>query len=69
MIPITGEWRKVRDEEFNNFHSSPNIITVVETKMMRWVWRVPRIAEIRAHNVLAGNLEGPADINVGEGYY
>jgi hypothetical protein len=30
-------WRKMHNEEDHNFYSSPNIIRVIKTKIMRWV--------------------------------
>jgi hypothetical protein len=30
---ITREWRKLHNEEHNNFYSSPNIIKVMEDEM------------------------------------
>ena len=35
---VTGEWRKLRNEELNDLHSSPNIVRVM--KDGRGMWRV-----------------------------
>jgi hypothetical protein len=39
---VTGEWRKLHNEELNDFYSLPNIVRVVKSKIMRWagMWRV-----------------------------
>jgi hypothetical protein len=35
----TGGWRKLHNEEFHNLYSSPNIIRMIKSKMMRWTWQ------------------------------
>jgi hypothetical protein len=32
---VTGDWRKLRNEEFHNLYSSPNIIKMIKSKRMR----------------------------------
>jgi len=36
---VTGEWRKLHNEELNNLYSSPNIDRVIKLRM-RWVGHV-----------------------------
>jgi hypothetical protein len=36
---VTGEWRKLHNEELNDLHSTPIIIRVIRTRM-RWAWHV-----------------------------
>jgi hypothetical protein len=33
---VTGEWRKLHNEEFRDLYSSPSIITIIKSRLMRW---------------------------------
>jgi len=44
---VTGEWRKLHNEDLNEFYSSPNIVRVIKSKRMRWVGHVVRMGEER----------------------
>ena len=39
---VTGEWRKLHNEEVNVLYSSPNIIPVIKSRRMKWAGQVPR---------------------------
>jgi hypothetical protein len=56
---VTGKWRKLHNEELNNLHSSPNIVRVIKSRRMRWVWHIASTGERRGvYRVLVGILEG-----------
>ena len=33
---VTGDWRRLHNEEINVLYSSPNIVRVIKTRRMRW---------------------------------
>ena len=56
---VTGEWRKLHNEELSDLYSLPNIVRVVKSKRMRWAGHVARMGEGRVvHRVLVGKPEG-----------
>ena len=55
---VTGEWRKLHNEELNDLYS-PNIVWVIKSSRMRWAGHVARKEEGRGvHKVLVGKPEG-----------
>ena len=55
---VTGEWRKLLNEELNDVYSLPNIVRVVKSRRMRWAGHVARMGEDRTvHRVLVGKPE------------
>jgi hypothetical protein len=42
---ITGEWRKLHNEELHILCSSPNIIRQIKSKRTRWAGHVARVGE------------------------
>ena len=39
---VTGEWRKLHNEELSDMYSLPNIVRVVKSRRMRWAGHVAR---------------------------
>jgi hypothetical protein len=37
---VTGDWRKLHDEELSDLYSSPHIVRVIKSKRMRWAGHV-----------------------------
>jgi len=42
---VTGEWRKLHNEELNDLYSSPNIVGVINSRRIRWAGHVARMGE------------------------
>ena len=40
---VTGEWRRLHNEELNVLYSSPNIVRVMKSRKMRWAGHVARM--------------------------
>jgi hypothetical protein len=56
---VTGEWRKLHNEELNDLYSLPNVVRVVKLRRMRWAGHMALIGEERGvHRVLVGKPEG-----------
>jgi len=56
---VTGEWRKVHNEELNDLYSSPNFVRVIRSRRMRWTGHVTRVGESRGvYRVLVRKAEG-----------
>jgi hypothetical protein len=56
---VTGELKKLHNEELNDLYSLPNIVRVVKSRRMRWARHVARMGEDRGvHRVLVEKPEG-----------
>jgi hypothetical protein len=55
---VTGEWRKLHNEELNDLYS-PNIVRVIKSRRMRWAGHVACMGDgIGMYRVLVGKPEG-----------
>jgi hypothetical protein len=55
---VTGEWRKLHDEELCDLYSSLSIIRIIKSRRMRWADHVARMGEKRnAYRLFVGKPE------------
>jgi len=56
---VTGEWRKLHNEELNDLYCSPDIVRVIKTRRMKWEGHVAPMGEGRGVcRVLVGKYGG-----------
>jgi len=56
---VTGEWRRLHNEELNDLYCSNNIVLMIKSRRMRWAGHVGRMGEDRGvYRVLVGKPEG-----------
>jgi hypothetical protein len=56
---VDGSWRKLLNDELHNLYSSPNIVRVIEARMLRWAGHGARMGEGRGvYRVLVAKPEG-----------
>ena len=46
---VTGEWRKLHNEELNGLYCSPKIVRVTKSRRMRWAGHVARMGRGKAY--------------------
>jgi hypothetical protein len=56
---VTGEWRKLHNEELRDLYPSASIIRIVKSRRMRYAGHVARMGENRnAYKLLVGKPKG-----------
>jgi hypothetical protein len=56
---VTGEWRKLHNEELRDLYSLPSIIRIIKSWRMTWAGHVARMEVKRnAYRLLVGKPEG-----------
>jgi hypothetical protein len=64
-VEVTGEQRKLHNEELYDLYCSPNIIWVIKSRRMRWVGHVARMGdEKRCRQSLVEKPEGKSRFGV-----
>jgi hypothetical protein len=62
---VTGEWRKLHNEELRDLYSSPRIIRIIKSRRLRWAGHVARMGERRnAYRLLVGKPEGKRSLGI-----
>jgi len=49
---VTGEWKKLYNDELNDLYSSPNIIGVIKSRRMKWAGLLERMGRGKVHTRL-----------------
>jgi len=58
MDEVTGEWRKLHNEELNDVYCSTNIVRLIKSRRMGWAGHVARMGERKGiYRVLVGKFE------------
>jgi hypothetical protein len=57
---VTGNWRKLHNEELHNLHSAPSIVRMIKSRRLRWAGHVARMGKRRnAYRIfICGKPEG-----------
>jgi hypothetical protein len=60
---VTGEGRKLHNEELHDLYSSPSIIRIMKSRRMKWAGHIARMGEKRnAYRLLMRKPEGKRPI-------
>jgi hypothetical protein len=56
---VTGEWRKLHNEELNDLYFTPDIIRIIKSRIMRWAGHVASVGDRRgSYGILFGKPVG-----------
>jgi hypothetical protein len=56
---VTGEWRKLHNDELHDLYFSPSIIRIIKSRRMRWEGHVSRMGEtMNAYRLLVEKPDG-----------
>jgi hypothetical protein len=56
---VAGGWRRPHEDELRNLYPSPNVISVIKTRRMRWAGHVGHVKEMRnTYKILVGKHKG-----------
>jgi len=54
MDEVTGEWRKLHNEELNDLYCLPVVVRVIKSSRMRWAGRVARMGGVEVYTGFGG---------------
>jgi hypothetical protein len=55
---VTGEWRKLHNEDLHDLYSSPIIIRMIKSRKMRWAVHAARMEKRKVYRLLVEKPEG-----------
>jgi hypothetical protein len=51
---MTGEWRKLHNEELHDMYSSPSVIRIIKSRRKRWAGHVAGMEKRNVYRLLVG---------------